>query len=131
MRELKINTKLQNMIPPLSEDEFGILQESIVKEGCREPLIIWDGTIIDGHNRFNICVENNIDFKTVDMVFDTLDDAKVWMIDNQRGRRNLTDGWKYDLFMVKKKILLAQGRAKQIEAGEQYGEKHSQEVLSD
>ena len=117
MGELKINTELQSMIPPLSEDEFEILQGSIVEEGCREPLIIWDGTIIDGHNRFNICVENNIDFKTVDMVFDTLDDAKVWMIDNQRGRRNLTDGWKYDLFMVKKEILLAQGRAKLSDAG--------------
>jgi predicted nucleotidyltransferase component of viral defense system len=36
--------------------------------------------------------------------------AKLWMIDNQNGRRNLTDGWKYQLTQSKKEILLEVGK---------------------
>lgn len=39
------------------------------------------------------------------MEFASKDDAKIWMIDNQKGRRNLTDGWKWELAQAKKKIL--------------------------
>jgi len=34
------------------------------------------------------------------------------MIDNQNGRRNLTDGWKYKLQQIKKEILLEKGKEK-------------------
>jgi N6-adenosine-specific RNA methylase IME4 len=65
------------------------------------------------------------------MAFDSEDDVVVWMIDNQDGRRNLTDGWKYKLQQIKKVILLKKGKEKQIEAGKIYGENHKkEEVLS-
>lgn len=115
MTEIKINPELQKLIPPLSVDEFETLKRLIIQEGCRDPLIVWQGTIIDGHNRYRICTENNIVFKTVEMSFDNIDNVKVWMIDNQKGRRNLTDGWKYELSKVKKAILLEKGRAKKVE----------------
>lgn len=34
------------------------------------------------------------------------------IIDNQNGRRNLTDGWKWELAQCKKNILLERGREK-------------------
>ena len=36
------------------------------------------------------------------------------MIDNQNGRRNLTDGWKYQLSQAKKEILLEAGKNAQV-----------------
>ncbi len=57
--------------------------------------------------------------------------AKIWIIDNQVGRRNITEWVKFELSLKKKDILLKQGREKQKESGKLYGENHQkQEVLS-
>ena len=57
--------------------------------------------------------------------------AKIWIIDNQMGRRNITEWVKFELSLKKKDILLKQGREKQKESGKLYGENHQkQEVLS-
>ena len=49
--------------------------------------------------------------------FDSIEDIKLWMIDNQKGRRNLTDGWKFELEQSKKEILLIKGKEKMILGG--------------
>jgi len=42
--------------------------------------------------------------------FESIEDVKVWMIDNQKSRRNLTDGWKWELAQTRKAILAEKGR---------------------
>jgi len=59
----------------------------------------------------------NIPYKTITMAFDDINAAKLWMIKNQRGRRNLTDGWKFELAQVEKAILAEIGAAKKINDG--------------
>ena len=81
-------------------------------------------------NRHEICTRLNIPFQTVDMDFDDINAVKLWMIKNQKGRRNLNDGWKYELVQVEKRIEAEIGRAKKVEAGKKYGENHPKEVLS-
>jgi hypothetical protein len=49
------------------------------------------------------------------MQFDNRDEVKLWIIRNQEGRRNLTDGWKYNLAQTKKAVLQEMGKAKQKE----------------
>jgi len=44
--------------------------------------------LIDGHNRYEICTRNNIEFKTVPMYFDERYEAENWIDNNQSGRRN-------------------------------------------
>jgi hypothetical protein len=46
--------------------------------------------LIDGHNRFEICTKWNLDYKIHIVNYETLDQAKDFMIDNQLGRRNIT-----------------------------------------
>jgi N6-adenosine-specific RNA methylase IME4 len=108
-----INEELKALIPPLTEEEFKGLEEDIRKDGCRDALVIWKGkdTIVDGHNRHKICSEHNIPYKTIEKEFSSIEDVKLWMIDNQKSRRNLTDGWKFELAQAKKAILLEKGRA--------------------
>lgn len=60
--KLNINDKFKNLIPPLSDDEYKQLEDNILRYGCREPLCVWNNTIIDGHNRYAICSKNNIPF---------------------------------------------------------------------
>ena len=60
--DLKVDPELRDLIPPLSEEEHRMLEDSIVRDGCDTPLTVWDGTIVDGHNRYEICVRHNIPF---------------------------------------------------------------------
>ena len=113
---MEIKNEFKNLIPPLTMDEFRLLEISIINEGCRDAILTWGGFIIDGHNRFEICDKHGIEFSTKEIAFDSEDAVKVWMIDNQNGRRNLTDGWKYELMQTKKAILLEKGKANIVEA---------------
>ena len=89
---LKINQKFKSLIPPLRVDEYDQLEQNLLDEGCRDPLVIWNDTILDGHNRFEICTKHGIDFKTTPapVYILTEDDAEDWIDKNQLGRRNLT-----------------------------------------
>ena len=69
-RTLKINEAFKNLIPPLSDEETAELQESLLQYGCRDAIVIWHDTIIDGHNRYRICTEQGLPFKVEDMTFD-------------------------------------------------------------
>lgn len=89
-QKITIDPEFKDLIPPLAPEELAQLEENIKREGCRDPLVVWDGTLIDGHNRYEICIRNGIHFDTVEMVFADREDAKDWMDRNQLGRRNLT-----------------------------------------
>lgn len=89
--EIRIDAEFQALIPPLATEERKQLEENIIAEGCRDPLVVWNGLIVDGHNRYEICTRNKIKFKTVEKRFANRTEAIVWMIDNQFGRRNLAD----------------------------------------
>lgn len=115
--DLKINKELKRLIPPLSEDEYNILEKSIIEEGCRDRLITWDDTIVDGHNRYEICKKNGITFNVEDRDFENIEAVKIWMIDNQKGRRNLTDGWKWELAQTKKEILAEKAKENKLGRG--------------
>lgn len=91
MVQLKVDKEFQALIPPLQEEELSQLHASIKAEGCRDAIIVWNGTIIDGHNRYEFCYARGIPFKTLKMDFAARDDAKIWIIRNQFGRRNLSD----------------------------------------
>ena len=90
--KLSTMEQFEYLLPKLTKDERNALEESLLKEGCRDPIVTWRGTIIDGHNRYSICKKHNIPFNVKEM--DELSDedaVKTWMINNQLCRRNLTD----------------------------------------
>jgi hypothetical protein len=93
---LKVDEVFRDMMPPLSQEEYAQLELDIVEHGCTDPIIIWDGynIILDGHNRFRICTEHGIEFKTISLKFETREDAEIWIINRQMGRRSLTDSQK-------------------------------------
>jgi len=89
-----IDPEFKALIPPLQAEELQKLEESILQEGCRDALVVWeteDGDVlIDGHNRFAICHKHTIAFKTIYKEFASRQEVKLWMIRNQLARRNLT-----------------------------------------
>lgn len=88
---LKIDEEFKKLIPPLSPDECKQLEENLLQDGCREPLCVWNKTILDGHNRYDICTRNQIPFKIVHIFLRSREEAIVWICANQLGRRNITD----------------------------------------
>ena len=125
---MEINNELKNLLQPLTDVEKQLLTESLKTEGCRDAIVLWNETIVDGHNRYEICNEYDIPFNTVQKEFEDIRDVKIWIYANQGARRNNTDGWKFEQAQAKKALLLEKGRDKQKETLGGY--KHNSSVLS-
>jgi len=96
VHDLSIDSELQSLVAPLSADEFEMLQAQIIEQGCLTPLIVWkteagEKILLDGHNRHEICTKNGIAFPTRNVKLADRDHAKLWILEHQAGRRNLTD----------------------------------------
>lgn len=89
--EIIIDKEFQDRLWSLSEDEYENLKQSLIKDGCREPLIIWNNTIVDGHNRYKICKAFDIEYRTIQKHFNSRKDVLEWIDTNQLSRRNLLD----------------------------------------
>jgi hypothetical protein len=90
LQEITIDEEFKLILPALDELTYAWLEDNILQHGCREPLVLWNGILIDGHNRYEITMRHGLDFKTVDMEFDSRDDVIIWIISTQVSRRNLT-----------------------------------------
>ena len=89
---LTIDPEFEGKIPPLREEELKQLEENILADGVViNPLIVWDGVIVDGHNRYRILQKHpEIQFTTYEKQFPDRYAAIAWICKNQLGRRNLT-----------------------------------------
>ena len=97
--ELTVDPEFRDLIPPLNEEELKLLEESLVADGCESPLIVWNGVIVDGHNRYAICRKHGIPFSIQEKNFSNRDDAMLWMLRNQLGRRNLNSYQRVELVL--------------------------------
>ena len=130
-----VDKEMRALIPSLSEEELQQLEENIVKEGIRDPLVTWmqpDGRemLIDGHNRFDIsCRHNGIPFEVVRKEFADKDEAKAWIIKNQFGRRNLSSYDRSVLALKLKPLIAERAKEKQSDAGGAVRQKSDKAVI--
>jgi hypothetical protein len=90
MQALKIDHEFQNLLPALTADEAAALETSIEAEGCRDALIAWGDTLVDGHNRYEICNRRGFEYGVRQMEFESREDVIIWICANQNARRNIT-----------------------------------------
>lgn len=90
--DLKIDPEFAGKIPSLTDEEYRQLEENILADGrVINPLIIWNGVIVDGHNRYRIVqVHPEIPYDTFEKDFPDRFAVIAWICRNQLGRRNLT-----------------------------------------
>ena len=110
--DLIIDPEFRDLIPPLNEEEMKLLEASIVADGCESPLIVWNGVIVDGHNRYAVCRKHEIPFAIQEKNFSSRDDAMLWMLRNQLGRRNLNDYQRGEMVLVLKRQLASVAETK-------------------
>jgi hypothetical protein len=89
--KLQIEKSFKQLIPPLTSNELKQLEENILKDGCREPLCVWGNTIIDGHNRYEICTRLKIPFFIQQIDINNIEEVIAWICVNQLGRRNISE----------------------------------------
>ncbi|MFC3107125.1 hypothetical protein ACFQAT_20985 [Undibacterium arcticum] len=108
---ITINEQLRAYIDPLTANEHAALERSMVAEGCRDALVLWGEVLIDGHNRYAICQQHDIAFKTAQNdSFASIEDVQLWMIDNHLARRSVSDFQRGVLALRKKEIVAARAR---------------------
>ena len=127
-----IDPEFKKLIPPLSPQERSQLEENILAEGCRDPLTVWKGQniLLDGHNRYEICDQYGIEFYTIEIELGDREEAKIWILRNQLGRRNLSPD-KVSYFRgVLYNALKAQGKRTDLTSGHFDQKKWTAEVIS-
>ena len=89
---LKVDPEFQGKIPPLTFEELEQLEKNIVNDGkVINPIIVWNGLIVDGHNRYAILQKHpDIPYAVHEKEFADRFEAIIWICKNQLGRRNLS-----------------------------------------
>ncbi|MGH9965350.1 MAG: DNA methyltransferase [Nitrososphaeraceae archaeon] len=108
---LKINPEYEALVPTMSKESYETLVSSIRANGQYEPIIVnVNGIILDGHQRFRAC--NKLKIKPTFEVkqFDDLLAEKLFVIDTNLVRRQLTQAQRIQLSLRKKSILHEQAK---------------------
>ena len=92
LSQLKIDPEFQSKIPPLQFEEEQQLEQNIIAEGrLLNPIITWNGYILDGHIRYRILKKHGfIKFEVEEIQLANKYEALAWICKNQLGRRNLS-----------------------------------------
>lgn len=109
-----IKDEFKKLIPALTAEEFKQLEQNCLDEGIREKIITWNGFIIDGHNRYEIATRWNLDYQTEAKRFKDENEVKEWMINNQFGRRNLSNYQRSVLALELESVFSARAKEQQV-----------------
>ena len=92
MKPLTVNPEYKALIPPLDSEEYAALEADILeKMEALEPIITnQEDVILDGHNRYEICIKHGCFYRTEIKTFDSPEDEMIYVIDSNLLRRQLT-----------------------------------------
>ena len=112
----------ENILPAHTEEERNQLAENILQDGfIRDPLIIWKNgnknILIDGLLRHQLALNHKLVCPVIYKEFKTVEEATLYVLDNQLGRRNLSDFSSCELVLHFEHIYKAQGRIHQSKGG--------------
>jgi len=113
MKQIEIKEEFKKLIPALTKEEYKQLEDNCLEEGIREKIILWNNYIIDGHNRYNIAKQWNLEFETESKNFSSEEAVKEWMILNQFGRRNLSNYQRSVLALQLEDVFKAKAKEKE------------------
>lgn len=127
--DLIIDKEFEELLPVLTPEEFNRLEKSVVKNGMLDPIKVWEEPctgkyiIIDGHNRYKILKKNNLVcpnwniYTITETTLKTRDDVKRWMLEQQLGRRNLSEAEKYEIVQKFKSVFEQKAKKNQSLGG--------------
>lgn len=144
-KNIEIDPELEQLLPPLSKEDYQMLEQSLLQNGFMQHstrIQLWcppeeaenedsihmaKSYIIDGHNRYRICQKHNIGLPSwcFDwLCFDTKEEVKKYIYENQLARRNLTPIQKISIAEQYRSIYEKQAKENQSLGG---GDKKSED----
>lgn len=115
MIPIAIDPQFRALIPPATPDERQQLEANLLQDGCRDALVVWNGVLLDGHTRYDICTAHKIPFRVVEQTCADRDAAKLWILQHQLGRRNLNHFQRAELVLQLEPLVSAQAKARMLE----------------
>ena len=97
---LKTDDEFMSLIPPRRKVDYEILEKKIQEMGCLEPIVVWNGYILDGHSRYTICQKHRISYEIKMLDFENKIEACIWVASCQLKRRDITE--EYSRYLVGK-----------------------------
>lgn len=134
LQSLSTLEELENLFPPLSEEEYQHLKQDIKVNGeCIQPIAVWikKNIVVDGHNRLKACLEieeesgKKIEYKVLPLSFKDTDEAILWMLRNQLNRRQLSEFDQYQLRLKLREMTTKKNREKRLMNLKQYQNQNS------
>jgi len=113
LHELQKYPRFQNALPRHADGEYTILEDGIKRDGTLDTIKTWRGMIVDGYTRYEICHKHKIPFATEELDFANEDEAYLWIIRNQLGRRNLPPFVKCELVLPLEDQMREEGKKRQ------------------
>ena len=90
MEKLIIDPEFKGQIPEPTPEELAQLEQNLIEHGgARDPLVSWQGILLDGHNRLEICTRLDLPYQVIELDLPDRQSAEDWIDRNQLGRRNL------------------------------------------
>lgn len=129
LQRIEIDPEFKTLITEPRPEETAQLEESLIHEGCRDPLVLWGNILLDGHHRHEICLRNSLPFKTVQAAVKDREEAQLWIIKNQLGKRNLSDYDRGVLALKLKEKLSFEASKRKSEAMTQMNELKKEGIL--
>jgi len=111
--------EFKNLLPPLNTEDFEKLEKSILKDGCRDALIVWkeQKILVDGYNRHEICDKHGLPFGISEKSFANRGEVIEWMIEHQKSRRNMNKFQWAEVILKLKPTFAAKAKANQRAGG--------------
>lgn len=122
--QIVIDPEFQKLIPALTAEERKDLEASLIADGCISPLVVWykRNILLDGHNRYELCLKHDIECEIHEIVLDSRNDAMAWVIRHQLGRRNLDLSQRAMLATTLEDVYGQQAKARMAEGGKLGGQ---------
>ena len=123
MEDLVIDKEFEELLPVLTMEESERLEQGILQNGLLDSIKVWEEPetgryiIIDGHNRYRILKKNGMTLNSWNYKIiyaselKNREEVKRWMLEQQLGRRNLSETEKYEIVQKFKSVF--EKRAKQ------------------
>jgi N6-adenosine-specific RNA methylase IME4 len=93
--QLIVDPEFRSLIAPLAKERLEGLEHDLLRDGCRDALVAWRqeggyAVVLDGHSRLEICLRHNLPYRIKVLDLESGDEAKRWILENQRNRRNFS-----------------------------------------
>jgi 16S rRNA G966 N2-methylase RsmD len=111
---LQVKKEFRDLIPALLPDEFNQLEQNCIKHGIQDSIKVWNGYVIDGHNRYEIAQKHKLKFEIEELNFENELKVREWMILNQFGRRNLSNYQRSILALQLEEVFSAKAKEQQV-----------------